>query len=199
VTTIVISYKRTVEPDAMITLVDAKLHARIDSTYEDSLVNSLIRAAGSIAENKTGRAFMQSTWVMNSNDWPDTDYRGFFKLYPGPLISVTSVQYYLNNVLTTLSAGNYQVDTVSIPGKIRIINPVSVDDRPDAVQITFKTGYGSAGDDIATQQASIPEDVKAWVRLNMTTLYEFRQLHVNGQMIGDIHTFADSLIYPYII
>jgi uncharacterized phiE125 gp8 family phage protein len=193
------SYRRTVEPNAMITLIEAKLQAKVDSTSDDTLITSLIKAAGNIAENKTGRAFMQSTWLMTSSDWPETDYNGFFKMYPGPLVSVTSVKCYTSNTLTTMATTDYQVDTNSIPGRIKILNSVSVDDRPDAVQITFKAGYGIDGDDVSTQQTSIPEDVKAWVKLNMTTLYEFRQLYSAGIQLANIDTLADSLIYPYII
>jgi uncharacterized phiE125 gp8 family phage protein len=197
--TAIINYNRTVPPEAMIGISEAKGHLKQDSSYEDTQIIAMIKAAGQMAENKTSRAFMQSTWLMTTSDWPDTDLNGFFKLMPAPLISITTVKYYINNVLTTLSSTLYQVDQYAIPGRVKILAPPSVDDRPDAIQITFLAGYGASGDDVTTQQQAVPDDVKAWVKLNMATLYEYRQTIIPGQLQGNISTFADGLIYPYIL
>ena len=45
-----------------VTLAEAKLHLRVDSTDEDTLITALITAATEMCEQKTGRAIMQQTW-----------------------------------------------------------------------------------------------------------------------------------------
>jgi uncharacterized phiE125 gp8 family phage protein len=185
-------------------LADARVHLKNEEeSYDDALITALVKAAGELAENKTNRAFMKSTWLWTGDDFPCADYTGFFKLYPGPLVSVASVKYYAKDaeIQTTMAAGtDYEVDTRSTPGRIRFLGSLpSVDDRFDAVEIVFTAGYGAASAVEATQQAALPPDVVAWMKLQLTNLYEFRQTIVQGQPVSHLNTFADNLIYPYII
>jgi uncharacterized phiE125 gp8 family phage protein len=205
--TIASSYKRTTSPGMPYTLAEARVQLKNeDLSADDALVNALVKASGEIAENKTGRAFMQSTWLFTCDDFPPSDCYGYFKLMHGPLVSVTSVKYYPADgsaQVTMVDGTDYEVDTRSIPGRIRFLNNLpSVDDRFDALEIVFVAGYGASGNNEATQQSALAAaapDVIAWMKLQLTTLYEFRQLYVPGQSLGNIKTFADTLIYPYII
>jgi uncharacterized phiE125 gp8 family phage protein len=181
-----------------------------EETYDDALVNALVKAAGELAENKTNRAFMQSTWQWTGEDFPPSDCHGFFKLMPGPLVSVTSVKYYPadGSAQVTMTAGtDYEVDNRSTPGRLRFLESLpSVDDRFDAVEIEFIAGYATAQgeeeEDVAfvtRQQAAIPTDVVAWMKMQMANLYVFRHTLLQGQSVVNINTYADNLIYPYII
>jgi uncharacterized phiE125 gp8 family phage protein len=198
------SYKRTSAPGLPFTVADARYQLKNEEeNYDDTLIESLAKAAGELAENKTGRAFMQSTWKFLADDFPCSDRYGFVTLRPGPLVSVTSIKYYPadGGAQVTMAAGtDYEVDTNNTPGRVRFLESLpGVAERYDAVEIIFVAGYGAAAAEVTAQQAAIPPDVVAWMKLQMTTLYEYRQLYLNGQSLANINTFADSLIYPYII
>lgn len=60
------SLVRATEPASNpVTLAEAKLHLRIDSTAEDNLISSLITAATRWAEDYTDRTFCHTRWQMN--------------------------------------------------------------------------------------------------------------------------------------
>jgi uncharacterized phiE125 gp8 family phage protein len=205
------SFKRTSAAGMPFSLENARIQLKNEEeNYDDALITALVKAAGELAENKTNRAFMQSTWLWTGFDFPCADYTGFFKLYPGPLVGVTSVKYYAKDedTQTTMTVGtDYEVDTRSMPGRIRFLGSLpSVEDRFDAVEIVFTAGYGTvigeeetAEDFIVRQQAALPPDAVAWMKMQLTNLYEFRQTIIQGQTISHLNTFADNLIYPYII
>lgn len=185
------------------TLAEARVQLKQEEvSFDDALVTSLVKAAGKLAENKTNRSFMQSAWLWSGANFPDCDLNGFFTLRPGPLVSVASVKYYPADggaQVVMVVGTDYEVDTRSTPGKIRFLTVPSVDDRIDAVEIVFTAGYGAAGANEAAQQAVMPADAVAWMKLQLGTLYKFRETHVQGQPLYNINTFCDGLIYPYIL
>jgi uncharacterized phiE125 gp8 family phage protein len=176
-----------------------------EEIYDDSLIVALVKASGEIAENKTNRAFMQSTWLFTSNAFPETDCDGWFKLkgqLRGPLVSVTSIKYYPSDggAQVTMPTDDYEVDNRHVPGRIRFIEALpSIDDRFDAVEIVFVLGSGIAGADESAQQAALPPDAVSWMKLQLGTLYKHRETIVEGKTVAHLTTFIDNLIYPYIL
>jgi uncharacterized phiE125 gp8 family phage protein len=194
------SHTLTIAPtESTLTLEEAKAQIKLEDSdgIDDALIESLCKAADRLAENKTGRSFMQATYEYVADQWACND---IIKLWPGNLVSVTSVKYYdSNNALTTLVAGtDYEVNKRSRPGRIIMINTPTLYDRHDAILVTYVVGYGAADASADEQRAAIEEDVKTWMKLNMATLYEHRQIFSDGQM-SNIQTYADMLIYPYIL
>jgi uncharacterized phiE125 gp8 family phage protein len=204
------SFKRTTAPGAPFTLADARFQLKNeDESYDDDLVTALSKAAGELAENKTGRAFMQQTWKWIGEDFPCGDRFGFFTLRPGPLVSVSSVKYYPDgggDQITMVAGTDYEVDTNSTPGRIRFLESLpGVEDQWNAVEIIFVAGYADAQGEEETdaaflirQQAALPPQAVAWMKLQLATLYAVRQQIVSGQ-VTNVQTYTDSLIYPYII
>lgn len=209
--TIASSYRRTSAPGMPFTLSEARVQLKNEEeTYDDALVTALVKAAGEMAENKTNRAFMQSTWQWTGEDFPPSDCYGFFKLMPGPLVSVTSIKYYPSDggaQVTMVAGTDYEVDNRNVPGRIRFLeNLPDADDRYDAVEIVFVAGYATAQGEgesadafLTRQQAALPPDVVAWMKAQLATLYEYRQQLVAGKTVANISTYMDTLIYPYII
>lgn len=60
----------TAEP---VSVADAKLALRIDGSEFDALLPGLIAAARQVAEQETGRLFVQQTWRTEFADWPASD------------------------------------------------------------------------------------------------------------------------------
>lgn len=176
-----------------------------EESSDDALITALVLAAGDLAEDKTNRAFMQSTWRFIAEDFPEANKLGFVVLRPGPLVSVSSVKYYPSAGgarVTMVEGTDYEVDTNNTPGRIRFLNSLpAVADRYDAVEIIFVAGYGSSGDSEEEQQAALADECPkaiAWMKLQLGTLYAVRQEILAGQ-VTNVRTFTDSLIYPYII
>ena len=106
----------TIEP---ISLVQAKLHLKVDDSTDDSLITSLIVAAREYCEGYQNRAYCQQTWDMWLDSMPYRDIR----IPLPPLQSVTSVKHYdANDMEYTLASTEYLVDDKSEPGRIVLVS-----------------------------------------------------------------------------
>lgn len=119
----------------------AKLHCKIDTTADDSLIAVWITAAREYAEHYTGRAFAAQTLEMALPCFP-CDY---IDLDLPPVASVTSIKYTdTAGVEQTVSSANY---TLSAYGDSRRINRAYAYYWPitqqiaNAVRIQYVTGY----------------------------------------------------------
>lgn len=169
-----------------ITLAQAKLHARVDSSDEDSLFSILITSAREYAETLTHRAFVQRTMELTL-----PAFQFCICLPYPPLVSVSYVQYIdLDGTTQTVDAADYQVDTYAEPGKIKPewgeSWPVVV--RPDfnAVRIRYIAGYAIGSPvDQASATENIPASLKQWMLIRVATLYDQVK---SGIRVGNIVT-----------
>lgn len=178
-----------VEP---VSLAEAKLHLRVDSTDEDALISSLITAARQHAEHVTRRAFITQTWEVQMDGWPDGDT---IEVPLPPLQSVTSVSYYdAGGTEYTMPSTDYIVDTKSAPGRIVLAYGKSWPSttlRPAAgVVVRFVGGYGSAASDV-------PAAIKAAMLLHIGALYEHREAVITGQTAVELPLAYEALLWPY--
>jgi uncharacterized phiE125 gp8 family phage protein len=189
---------KTPQSEYVLTLAEAKAQVKMeDDTVDDTLIEAALKAADQLAQDKTGRAFMQSTWEYVADSW-DCNYE--IKLWPAPLVEVVSVKYYdETNTEQTLSTSDYQVDSRSKPGRVLLKTTPSLYDRFDAITIEFVAGYGVADAEAEAQRALVPDPIKSWVKLNIATLYENRQLYSDTVNLANILTYSDQLIFPYIL
>jgi len=177
-----ISTAPTSEP---ITLAQASDHLRVDSTEDQSYISELISVAREYFDAVTGRSSAIATYVLTAETWEDLfnpsrrqmaetgiysqsyQYSGYvIPIYRTPLLSVTSVKYYAPDAasLTTMSASGYRVVTGAEPGRIQLVDaPPSIDDRIDAIQITFTAGADTA-----------PAMSKHAIRMLVANFYEQR-------------------------
>ncbi len=182
------SYSLVTPPTAEpVALADVKLHARIDTSADDTLLTTLITAARQWAEAYTGRAFINQTWQMALDMWPavaeewwdgvrdgpiSTVKRvDFISLPRPPLVSVTSVQVFDNSDAATIwAATNYSLDTFRAPGRLALRAGATwpVPTRvANGIIITYVSGYGSEG-------SNVPEAIKTAIRQLVTHWYEHR-------------------------
>lgn len=152
-----------------VTAADVKLYARVAHSVEDALITSWIAAARKLAEDYQHRAYIEQTWQLAYDDFPDSCI-----LMPRPpLISVESIKYYdYADNETVFSAANYSVDTLSEVGRIFLNYGVqwpTVTLRPrNAVLIDFTVGYGA-------DASAVPDSVKNAIYLYCTHMYENRE------------------------
>lgn len=164
-----------------ITLTDLKDHLRETGTDNDTIILNTLKAATSEAENYTWRKFVTQTWTYYSNGFAHK-----FELPFGQLQSVTSIKYYdADNVLQTLDASVYDVDTLSDPGVIRLAYGQSwptVYDRSNAIRIEFVCGY-----------TVIPESIKNAIKLKSEMIYG----NLFDSEINGIVRAYESALNPY--
>jgi len=176
----------TAEP---ILLADAKLHLKIDSdTTDDNLITSLIQAAREMAENYTGRAFINQTWEYTLNLFPASE----IPLRPLPLSSITSITYKDTDGTTqTVASSVYETDTYKGEAALKYsqIWPTARDIQ-NSILITFVAGYGTAG-------ASVPAAIRAAILLILGHLYEHRESVIVGVTASDMPQGAHYLLDPY--
>lgn len=120
---------------------EAKEHLNITHSNDDRLIDRIIGAATAWAEQYLFRKLITQTWKYYLDAWPDEIFLPF-----GDLQSVTHIKYTDTDELqTTLSTDYYDVDTVSIPGRIRLAYgqswPSTALYPTNPIEIQFVTGY----------------------------------------------------------
>ena len=201
---------RVITPPAAepVTLAEAKAYARVDISADDSLISAMIVAAREAGERETRRAFMPQTLELTLDAFPrrycpgrplSSAYRadGYGRYVPRfdkvelprpPLAAVTSVSYLdpTTGVLTVLNSSTYVLVQESDDVPVFLV-PVfgtdwpAVQLMPAAVRIRYTAGWPDA--------ASVPEEIKAWIKTKVSTFYENRE-----EFIADVR--AAALEYP---
>jgi uncharacterized phiE125 gp8 family phage protein len=159
-----------------VSLSEAALHCRVDSSVDHPALQAMIRAATSAAEQYLGRPILTRTYRQFFDAWP---CGRFLELRRSPLVSVTTVKTYTDaDVSATFAASSYFVDTVSLPGRIVLRSSASwptAERVANAIEVEYRAGYG-------TDPASVPADIRQAVLMLTANLYEHRGETVTGSM-----------------
>ena len=180
----------TIEP---VTLAEVKDHLRITATNEDGLINTYIEAAREIAEDITGRKFINQTltgYVDNfgsgnvHGEWwtgqkTGTYFshilqgKGFIELDYTPVSSITQIDTVdRDNAETTYSSDNYYLENYDndTPARVHLNDnasiPSNIRDR-NGIKVTYIAGYGSA-------RSSVPMKLRHAIKMMAAELYNKR-------------------------
>ena len=189
-----------------VSLLEAKLHLRVDFDEDDMLIASLITAARQAAETLTGRQFTTARWKQVLDCFPGPSLIGVpagqtftlpghaILLAKAPVQSVVSINYLdMGSVKQTMPALTYTVDAACEPARITPVFgqiwPICLP-QIGAVSVTFDAGYGTA--------SQVPEGIKSWIKLRVGSLYAHRE-EVAALSRGRIEPlpFIDGLLDPY--
>jgi len=184
--TLALTTAPTVEP---VTNAEMDLWSRLAGdaeTADSTLVDSLIEAARLHCETFTGRSFINTTYTMYLDSFPDVIY------FPrSPLSSVTSIAYLdENGDSQTLGTSVYTVDADSEPGRVYLAYGQSWPATyavPKAITIIFVAGYGATA-------ASVPENIKAAIKQLAAHLYENREAVVIGTITSKLPFSVEALL-----
>ena len=125
-----------------VSLVEAKLHLRVDSSADDTLIASLIGAATEWCETYEGHSYMMQSYKMYLDGFVNEVY-----LPHAPLVAVDSIEYYdTAGDLQTLATSYYTVDTDTTPGRVYLAynqNWPATYIIPKAVIITYTVGFAT--------------------------------------------------------
>jgi len=192
----------------VLTLTEIRATLKLPAlVIEDDLLTRLEATAVRYFENITGRDLINKTYKAYLDCFPcvnsDKYFTGYY-LTPrvvdnGILInrsklqSITSIQYYLDNVLTLWPSANYyftdEEDYSSIYLTKDSIFPITVDSRKQAIEIIFVSGYG-------VDATFVPQDIKQALMQYIAYLYENRGDCIDAQD-GGIPTSAATLFANY--
>lgn len=134
-------------------LPELREHARVSDTSQDAILTRFANAAGRRLEDDTRRILLTTTVQEHYDVWP-WDYLGTVHLHFHPVASVTHVKYYdPDNVQQTWDSAQYDTDLVNEPARIVVaegatLTSPSVDQRLNAVTLTYVAGYGTTLDDL---------------------------------------------------
>jgi uncharacterized phiE125 gp8 family phage protein len=189
-----------------VSLLEAKLHLRVDFDEDDMLIASLITAARQAAETLTGRQLTTARWKQVLDCFPGPSLMGVpagqtftlpghaILLAKAPVQSVVSINYLdMGSVNQTMPALTYTVDVACEPARITPVFgqiwPICLP-QIGAVSVTFDAGYGTA--------SQVPEGIKSWIKLRLGSLYAHRE-EVAALSRGRIESlpFIDGLLDPY--
>ena len=173
---------QTVAPLAEpLTLEEVKEFLRVLDTDSDVLISALIVAVREHVENITNRQLEVATFeLLNENL--------FSTLPKGSLKEVLKVEY-LNSSLdyVEFDSSKYYTFVENGIGKIFYQEYPTLQDHKQAVKVTFNCGY-----DV------VPEAIKAYMKVKISTLFENREQFVIGASISDFGgDFIDNLLSPY--
>lgn len=182
---------------SIVTVDEAKQHARIDSDIEDSLIEAKIAAVVGYLDGWSGilgRCLINQTWRIDRPAFPACDW---IRLPLAPVSSVSSVTYYdTSDASQTLATSAYSGPFPDAIGPYLRLKwgqtwP-STYERDDAVSVTFVAGYGAAA-------SAVPAAIKAAALLMVGDLQEFRETAVMGVSSSDVRMSptVDALLRPY--
>lgn len=141
-----------------VSVATAKSHMRVDTTADDALIETYLKAARELCEGLARRSFVTQTFRLVLDDFPSAA----LKLPRPPLQSVDAVTY-IDSEGTEHDWTGFTVDAGSEPGKI-IFNslPNASLQESGAVAIEFTAGYESTADLPNAFVLAILQTVAAW-------------------------------------
>ncbi len=127
-----------------ITTSNAKLFARITSSSQDSIIESMIKAAIDMAEEYALISFIDTTWKLVLTEWP-TDYK--IRVGKGKVSSIAHIKYVnVEGTETTLDSSKYFINLDVWPARIHIPNPPELNVNNPKITIQFVAGLGANAD-----------------------------------------------------
>tara|TARA_R110002050_G_scaffold26276_2_gene69457 strand:- start:6534 stop:7112 length:579 start_codon:yes stop_codon:yes gene_type:complete len=179
----------TLATNPLFTTATAKDFLKVDTTADDTLIDSLIKAATQSCEIYTNRYFLNTVVTQYSDNW-----LGFYRLYKSPVVSLTHIKYYdTTDTLQTLAGSTYILDNVSQPARIGIAVDQELPDLADrinAVEVKYTVGYG-------TTSADVPDGIKQAVLLTIGNWYENRQTVITGRTATELPLSSQYLLDQY--
>ncbi|UTJ05394.1 head-tail connector protein [Arcobacter roscoffensis] len=179
--------KQTVAPttesiEAILSLEDAKEFANIVGAHDDKVMSDLIKAAINDAEDITNRQFASATYELTLPKFTQN-----MRLPKNPIQGVSKIEYMdQDGNYQTLETANYFFYEELEVGTLVFENLPGLKVHPQAVKITFTSGYETAD--------KFPAMLRQWLKVRVNTLYEHREELVLGTIstkLGHVDSVLD--------
>lgn len=181
-----------------VTVAEQKLHMRVTSSAQDSVIETQIAAATSWCEAVAGLKFMLSTWVWREDHFP---WHRALVVPSAPVASVESIYYVASDGTDTLldpSAYKTSLYNNARPIIVPAFGTVWPQTRcePDAVRIELKLGFPApeAESPALPPAHNVPAKYKAAIKLIAAELFERREEAITATTILQVEVSARRLI-----
>lgn len=160
----------TAPAEMPVTTAEAKAHLRVTHSSEDTLIESLVKAATAHLDGYSGilgRCLVTQTWRQ--------DFDAFAHVMRLPLLAagVTTVVHFDDaGASTTVDGANYELQDDALGSFVRFTDDYSLPSgsaETRAARITFTAGYGAAADVPAALKVAILLLVGQWYFNRETT------------------------------
>jgi uncharacterized phiE125 gp8 family phage protein len=171
-----------------VSLAEAKTHLRVDEDTDDTLIAATITAARLHVEHATRRLLIAQAWRFWRDAWPTSRV---IELPVTPLISVDAV-WVIDKAgeETGLDEDSYEVDIVSVPGRIRFGSTPAPGRDLNGIAIDVTAGFGEEPD-------AVPAPLRQAILQLVAHWYENRSAVSHDRTQGVAPLGVDALIAPY--
>ncbi len=172
-----------------VTLTEAKSHLKVDTSADDTYIESIIKAATQLSEEYTNRFFINTVIDQTCSSFAELQ-----TLFKSKVNDVQYVKYYdSNESLQTLADTEYDKMLSYEPAQIQLADGKSfpaITKRNDAVICRYTVGYGSAASDV-------PEIIKQAILLTIGNFYQNRNSVVVGRIATELPQNVKWLLDTY--
>ena len=175
---------QTVAPTSnCVTLVEMKNFLRVLHANDDDMITSMILMAQQSAELVMNRQIMPCTYELYF-DVMDSE----MILPRPPFISLESFQTYDGNIWNDVA--DYELDDKSTPCSLDPTSWDIISPAKNGVKVVYRAGWADT--------TKVPESIKAWIKIQVSTYYENRESFVVGVSVSELpKSHVDSLIERY--
>ena len=201
------AYEVTVAPaEKALELTTVKEYLKIPAsvTNHDAILNLMIDIVTQIAEDFTKRDFINRTSTTYRDFFLRRSNRGFL-IRRSKLTTVNSIKYFIDDVLTTFDSNKFFITKANDYSTIMLKSgedwPSDTDERADAIEIEFISGFGATA-------SNIPEDLRGAMLQHIAAFFENRGDCSNGacknalpgetRMIYELNRIVDFAVHQTI-
>lgn len=203
-----------------VSLATMKSYLRIDGDSEDSIIESMIKAATIKLENYTNKKFVTQKWEIYFDHFPcqyvQPDWEGVkdgalnslyaqgdtLELPFGPLKSVQKFSTFDDSAEYVFANSNFILDTASPFGKISLksgsVWPATVLRATNGIKILATFGMGEGAIPANTEnetpavESKVPQDIQEAIKVMTAALYEHR-----GDEMPTLPSIVQLLLEPH--
>lgn len=173
-----------------VSLEEARLFLRVDSTEEDLVLETLIAAATTYCDGYSGilgRGLVTQTWEQSVAGFPIAPCT-MIRLQLIPVQSISEIRYYdIAGAPVVMDPGSYALLTDQSGAYATLASgaswPADAATRDDAVKVSYVVGYGDKASDV-------PAPVRQAILLMVSAWYDDRRA-------GVVPPAADRLLSAY--
>jgi len=151
-----------------IDLIKKQVEIDFSDNSEDVYLSELARSSIAFFEGLTGTVLLTSTYELFLDCFPPCC---LIQIMRKPNVAVTSIEYLVDGVFTTVPASDYYLAQTSEWAAVDLEEgkdwPTDVDAKLNSVKITFTVGYGTNFDDV-------PYDLKGAILQHIASMFENR-------------------------
>ncbi|RKE85517.1 head-tail connector protein [Rhizobium sp. AG855] len=171
-----------------LTLAEVKVHLRLDTDDEDTLLVALIAVAREHLERETGLVLAVRDFRLCLDAWPDD---GILTIARGPVRQVTDVTVYDGDgVGQAVDLDGHLLDGEARPARLWLRDVPQPGRVLNGIEVEFVAGFGESG-------AEVPDTLKRAMLLHIAAMFACRGVVAPEAQPAVVPPGYDRLIAPF--